>query len=565
MTKIRQEAEAAAAESRVVQLQDIKKRQNRTGDIARAAIPDAPQLSEETVANDQLSELASRIQVDPALPFYLASVEGRIIRVNEIYKRLVSACRDVLPAPGAPEQQGGAVSAAGAAIIAEVLRKDGTLVTDETLPEEHRVRHWRGRHFPIRNERGDVVGVAGTYQDVTTEVVARRDLGAVRQRFQDFARASSDWFWEMDRAGRLTSLSDRFTALTGQPSSLFLGQKLSDLGSLIDRNGHGGGMNAAWQRHAPFRDEIFEMQVDGMGVRRFHLSGVPVFDPQTGEFSGYRGSGKDITQQHRQEEEARAIRRNLEETLEELTRKNMQLDVASAEAESALRTKNEFLAAMSHELRTPLNAIIGFAETMQLQLFGNLDDRYLSYSGDILKAGRHLLGLINDVLDVAVLESGRMTLVAEACSLQDIIEEACQFVRQRAASKGINMDALTVPKDWTINVDQRRATQIFVNLLTNAIKFTPEGGVVGLDISEEAGGRLSATVWDTGIGIASDKHEAIFEKFHQVTDTIYSRKEEGTGLGLHISRELARGMGGDITLESAPRQGSRFTVTLPLI
>ncbi|MFQ5347713.1 MAG: ATP-binding protein, partial [Rhodothalassiaceae bacterium] len=422
---------------------------------------------------------------------------------------------------------------------------------------------WRGRHFPVRDGAGRIVAVAGTYVEVTAEMLSRREALRARRRFSDFARATSDWFWETDRRGRLTLLSERFAAGVGRPAAAFQGRPLSDLAAADCDASMIEALESALAARAPFRALPIEIQAADGERRRCHLSGVPVFEAGGGAFVGYRGAGMDVTEAHREAQRSALMQRNLEETLEELTRKNLELDIASAQAESALRAKNEFLAAMSHELRTPLNAIIGFAEAMEMQVFGELNEQYRAYSKDINAAGRHLLGLINDVLDVAVLESHGVSISPEPLSVKDLIDRAASLVRIRAQDRDLDLSGLEIDRDATVLADDRRATQIFVNLLSNAVKFTPEGGKIGADHKIE-GGRAAITIWDTGIGIPEDKQELVFEKFQQVGGTVYSRKSEGTGLGLHISRELARLMGGDITLMSKPDQGSRFTVTLPL-
>ena len=292
---------------------------------------------------------------------------------------------------------------------------------------------------------------------------------------------------------------------------------------------------------------------------------MPVFERQSGDFRGYRGVGMDVTARYKQAAEADDIRRNLESLLKELTRKNMALDDATEQATSALRAKNEFLAAMSHELRTPLNAIIGFAEAFEAETFGSLERAYVDYASDIRKSGQHLLGLINDILDVAVIESGGLSLNVDEQDLDQLLTKAVHMNIDVARNKGLNVDALHQTTGLCVKVDDRRTTQILVNLLSNAIKFTPEGGSIGIDVkANDAAQQVAVTVWDTGIGISEDHVEHVFEKFHQVTEHIYSRSQEGTGLGLHISRELARKMNGDIALDSKLGEGSRFTVTLPL-
>lgn len=505
--------------------------------------------------------LLKRLQIDKDVPLYIADGEGRLVYWSEGYERLAAGI-DGASSLRAPRE---GASPALTRIIREVQDLGRGITLQEKLRVHGVMRHLRSRHFPIRDERDRIIAVAGTYADCTAEIEALARATEAQARFHDFARASSDCFWETDRDGRITMLSDRITALLGIPARRLVGRRLDEVGVFKAAGEDFFPALDAMRHHRPFRGQFLELAaVDGSKVT-LNLSGVPIFDPEDGSFLGYRGAGMDVTNRMAAERLNAEVQKNLEHTLEELTQKNMQLDLASAEAAQALRVKNEFLAAMSHELRTPLNAIIGFAEAMKMELFGKLNDHYKSYSSDILQAGRHLLGLINDVLDVAILESDRIVLEPEAVSLREIINGALSFVVMRADKKMLDTSAVRIASDRVVYVDARRLTQIFVNLFSNAVKFTPEGGRIGVDISDcDDGGMVAVTVWDTGIGIPEDKQELVFEKFQQCVDNIYSRREEGTGLGLHISRQLARLMGGEITLESRVGEGSRFTVTLPL-
>ncbi|MBL4837545.1 MAG: HAMP domain-containing histidine kinase, partial [Kordiimonadaceae bacterium] len=216
-------------------------------------------------------------------------------------------------------------------------------------------------------------------------------------------------------------------------------------------------------------------------------------------------------------------------------------------------------------LRTPLNAIIGFAQAFEQQTFGSLENRYIGYAEDIRKSGEHLLGLINDILDVAVIESGGLSLQVDEISLEQTLNKAVHMNADAACKKSINIDALSFEISHHVRADDRRLTQVLVNLLSNAVKFTPEGGSIGAEVEKhDADGMIAVTIWDTGIGISEENITNVFDKFQQVTEHIYSRSQEGTGLGLHISRELARKMGGDITVVSEENKGSRFTVTVPI-
>ncbi len=516
-------------------------------------------------ANEQVLGLLNHILVDESLPFYVTALDGTVLHVNEYYQKLDEALVDITLAPGEVSHVGQYQVPSLKPVIDDVLASDTTVRAEEVIHINGRERVFLGRHSPVRNERREIIAIAGTYEDVTLQVRGIEEANKTQARFQDFARASSDWFFECDAGMRIRSLSDRFTAIVGQPASLFVGSKFEQFGRLgrnLDDRLDGP---KAIKSRKPFREQLFIINEPNGAELKFHLSAVPVFDRATGDFQGYRGVGMDVTSRYEQVEEAVGIRENLESLLTELTRKNMALDVASEQATSALRAKNEFLAAMSHELRTPLNAIIGFAEAFEQQTFGSLDDSYISYAKDIRKSGQHLLGLINDILDVAVIESGGLSLKVDELSLDTLIEKAVHMNMEAARQKDINISELDVVTDAVVKADDRRLTQILVNLLSNAVKFTPEGGSIGIDVVEHTlKQEASITVWDTGIGISVENLPHIFEKFHQVTEHVYSRTQEGTGLGLHISRELARKMQGDLTVESEERAGSRFTVTVPL-
>lgn len=516
-------------------------------------------------ANEQVLGILSHLLVDESLPFYIAVLDGTVIHVNDHYTRLDESLADMALAPGKIDAVGSYQIPSIRPVIEDVLASNTTVRSEEIVHISGRERVFLGRHTPVRNERKEVIAVAGTYEDVTVQVRGIEEANKTQARFQDFTRASSDWFFECDSDMRIRSLSERFTAIVGQPASLFIGSKFDQFGRLEENlEGRLEGPTAIKMRK-PFREQLFVISEPSGGELKFHLSAVPVFERQTGEFRGYRGVGMDVTTRYVQAQEALGVRKNLEQLLAELTRKNMALDVASEQATSALRAKNEFLAAMSHELRTPLNAVIGFAEAFEHQTFGALESRYIGYAEDIRKSGEHLLGLINDILDVAVIESGGLSLQVDELSLEQLINKATHMNTESARNKGINIDGFAVSTEEYVKADDRRLTQILVNLLSNAVKFTPEGGSIGIDVEKQAGDKmLAVTVWDTGIGISPKNLSSVFEKFQQVTEHIYSRTQEGTGLGLHISRELARKMGGEITAQSVENEGSRFTVTVPL-
>jgi signal transduction histidine kinase len=234
----------------------------------------------------------------------------------------------------------------------------------------------------------------------------------------------------------------------------------------------------------------------------------------------------------------------------------------SRQLEAASRHKSEFLANMSHELRTPLNAIIGFSEVLAERMFGEVNEKQAEYLQDILSSGRHLLSLINDILDLSKVEAGRLELEFGRFHLPTALENALTLIRERAIRHGITLTQSVDERVGDIVADERKVKQILLNLLSNAVKFTPEGGRVGLTVNA-ADGAITIAISDTGIGIASEDQAAIFEEFRQVgrDDT---RKQEGTGLGLTLAKKFVELHGGRIWVQSHVDQGSTFSFTLPV-
>ena len=239
-----------------------------------------------------------------------------------------------------------------------------------------------------------------------------------------------------------------------------------------------------------------------------------------------------------------------------------EIEDKSRQIEAANRHKSEFLANMSHELRTPLNAIIGFSEVLGERLFGELNEKQAEYTDDILSSGRHLLSLINEILDLSKVEAGRMELELATFDLPLAIDNARTFVRERATKHGINLDVTVDERLGEFVGDERKIKQILLNLLSNAVKFTPEGGRIGIK-ARQADGSVEISVSDTGIGIAPEDQPKIFEEFRQV-GADYAHKIEGTGLGLTLAKKFVELHGGKIWVESEVGKGSKFSFTLPI-
>jgi signal transduction histidine kinase len=250
------------------------------------------------------------------------------------------------------------------------------------------------------------------------------------------------------------------------------------------------------------------------------------------------------------------VRNRVRQRTEELAK-------ARDEAEAANRTKTEFLANMSHELRTPLNAILGFSEIIRDQVFGTgAGERYREYARDIHRSGAHLLEIITDILDIAKAEEGKLDLIEDDFDLQRLMDGVKQLMRERALAEGVTLDLDCAPDVPALHADGRRVKQILINLLSNAIKFTPEGGRVTLAASARKDGGVRIDVIDTGIGMTEADIPTALKPFGQI-DSKLSRRFEGTGLGLPISRHLAELHGATLSVTSAPSEGTTVTLDFP--
>lgn len=234
----------------------------------------------------------------------------------------------------------------------------------------------------------------------------------------------------------------------------------------------------------------------------------------------------------------------------------------SRELEIASQHKSQFLANMSHELRTPLNAIIGFSEVLLEKMFGDLNEKQEDYLNDIFTSGKHLLDLINDVLDLSKIEAGKFELQLESVDLRKLLEGSLVVVRERALAHNIDLSLQISDEIGTITADERKIKQIVFNLLSNAMKFTPDKGEVGIR-ANNSNHLVEIAVWDTGVGIAPEDQKRVFEEFQQVEQGL-TDKTEGTGLGLALTEKLVKLHGGKIWVKSEEGQGSTFTFTLPI-
>jgi PAS domain S-box-containing protein len=273
-----------------------------------------------------------------------------------------------------------------------------------------------------------------------------------------------------------------------------------------------------------------------------------------------QGAMFDITERKRAEEALETERTLLAQRVAERT---AELSLANTQLARAARLKDEFLASMSHELRTPLSAILGLSEALREQLYGPLNEEHRKAIRGIEESGRHLLALINDILDLAKIEAGKVELDRDSVNVAAVCKSSLRLIQQTALQKQINITATIDDAVTTIQADARRLKQILVNLLANAVKFTPDGGAIGLEVfGDPVQQVVRFTIWDTGIGIAPEDCVRLFQPFVQL-DSRLVREYPGTGLGLALVYRMTEMHGGSVSVESAVGQGSRFTVALP--
>ena len=373
--------------------------------------------------------------------------------------------------------------------------------------------------------------------------------GRVRTAFDTLAEG----LMVLDPAGRIVLANRAFSEVVGQDSDALIGRRAGGLGwSQPEQPEQPGATQAPWQQvftDGQARRNVLMRLTDAQGrSRTFMVNATPVPGPG-GQPAGTLISLDDVTM---------------------LEEKEVQLRLARDAAEAANRAKSDFLANMSHEIRTPMNAILGFAELLRRGWQNNPQDtrRHLD---TILGSGRHLLALINDILDLSKVEAGRLEVERAPCAVHTVVHEVADIMRLRAEEKGVRL-VVRCPETLPAEVltDAGRVRQIVTNLIGNALKFTLQGEVTVTlhmaqagrsDGAEDAPPCLAIDIADTGIGIPADKLDAIFEPFVQA-EASTTRQFGGTGLGLAISRRFARALGGDVTVSSTPGQGSTFHVTL---
>jgi len=446
-----------------------------------------------------------------------------------------------------------------ASLDLERLLKNGTAVALQV-----RTMQWR-------SSAGEELGRILLLTDVTAdreadssipELAEQRENARAREmehlRFRQLLEAAPDAIIEVDRDGKIVLLNKVTEELFRYRREELLGQPVEILIPNDLRSGHHKHRDD-YRAHPSRRPMGTGLKLEGQRKdgSRFPVE-ISLSPVQFEDGFGVTAIIRDVTDRHLAEEKLKATQSAY---TAELAAKNRELELRNEEVERASHLKSEFLSGMSHELRTPLHTMIGFTELLEEQIEGPLNEKQQRFIRHIHADSQHLLALINDVLDLSKIESGRLELHLEVFSLREAIEETVSSIGPQGNAKSIEIE-IDVPPAIEINADRLRVKQILYNLLSNAVKFTPKGGRVWVTACVRES-FAEVCVRDTGIGIPVSEQESVFDKFYQVGQR-QAGGLEGTGLGLAITRHLVEQHGGSVRLESELGKGTQFTFTIPL-
>jgi PAS domain S-box-containing protein len=376
-------------------------------------------------------------------------------------------------------------------------------------------------------------------KQIEAEEKIKHQSDVIKLLLNDFEDGSSDWIWETNTDGNLVYFSPRLATIFNKKIADIYGKRFSSLFNAQDENQALEPLELLMTGREIISDQIYKTELDGL-MQHWQISGHPL-TTEDSAFSGYRGVGRDVTKQIKHDQE---------------------IQKAKEEAERANASKSQFLAVISHELRTPINAIVGFSEVLNAAQSETLPiASQHEYLTTILESSRHLQGLINDILDATRIERGSLQMADQEIDAAELVETAVRICRSHATKNKITLIAHVVD-DVLIIGDLTRLKQVILNLITNAIKFSPADGIVNIDMQRGPQSSLLISIRDAGIGIKPEDVERVFEPFAQGDEGL-TRQYGGMGLGLAIARKIARLHGGEVTLNGEQGIGTEATITMP--
>ncbi|MFM8319539.1 MAG: PAS domain S-box protein [Chloroflexota bacterium] len=495
----------------------------------------------------------------PVAQSIIDTVNNRVVAVNEACSRLFGFSRDELIGVN-PAQLSLWEDPTERVAAVEEMRRTGRLQPRETKARTKtgEIRAVLAAIEPI-SWRG-VPCLISSIVDITARKQAEQALCESQENYRALAEASDARIVLLDAEGQVRYLNERAARSQGLQVEDVLGKNFRHL---LPKETAELSLERLQQVIRTGQGMVVETPI---GARVYRNSIQPVHDA-SGRTVMALMSATDITDlkiaQHELIELNRTLEARVRERTIEVQSSRDQLSTANAALEKAAHMKDEFLADMSHELRTPLTSILGLSEALQYNTYGDLTEKQVVALKNIEESGRHLLALINDILDLSKIESGKLELEIGPVSLHDICQASLLLTKGMAHKKRQSVNFLISPGDILLRADARRLKQMLVNLLSNAIKFTPENGSLGLEVRGDRSEKLvSLTVWDRGIGIAPEQMERLFQPFVQF-DSSLSRQYDGSGLGLALVQRMVDLHQGSIQVVSAPGEGSRFTVLLP--